>query len=64
MQDHRFTQPEEVAKGVSPQPLEATAPEPMVDRLAAFRGLLLGLGLAVAFWTLVAVALIGWLHHD
>ncbi len=63
MQDHRFTQQEEAAKGRLPPPLEAT-PEPVVDRLAAFKGLLLGLGLAVAFWILVAAAVIAWLRRS
>ncbi len=64
MQNHRFTQQEEAAKGRLPAPLEASSPEPVVDRLAAFRGLLLGLGRAVAFWILVAAAVIAWLRRS
>jgi len=63
MQDHRFTQQEDAAKGRLPPPSKVNFHEPVVDRLAAFRGLLVGLGLAVVFWMLVAAAVIAWLHH-
>ena len=54
-----FLQPTEPEKGTLEKPPDADRPT-LVDRLAPARGILLGLALASAFWSAVALAVFAW----
>ncbi len=62
MHHHKLSRQGEAANDRSEKLLDASCREP-ADRLAAARGIILGLGLGLAFWMAVAAGVIAWFRR-